>query len=156
MAHTFTISAFVIIFDAQQRVLLCHRRDMNLWNLPGGGVIHGELPTEAAERETLEETGLHIEIDRLVGIYAKPNKKDLAFVFEGSVISGVVTTTDEADKVAYFEVKDIPLNTSPGQVAYIDDSISRQTSPFFRHQTTPSSRTWSRMFKRHKRKSKGS
>jgi 8-oxo-dGTP pyrophosphatase MutT (NUDIX family) len=36
---------------------LCHRRDLDLWNLPGGGVQSGELPTEAVIRETQEETG---------------------------------------------------------------------------------------------------
>ncbi len=33
----FTIGAFGIIFDDASRVLLCHRRDMDMWMLPGGG-----------------------------------------------------------------------------------------------------------------------
>ncbi len=65
----FSIGAFAIILDDRQRVLLCHRRDMDAWNLPGGGVESGEMPTEAVIRETLEETGLHVAIERLVGVY---------------------------------------------------------------------------------------
>lgn len=42
----FSIGAFAVIFDDRQRVLLCHRRDMDAWNLPGGGVESGELPTQ--------------------------------------------------------------------------------------------------------------
>jgi 8-oxo-dGTP pyrophosphatase MutT (NUDIX family) len=56
MRHS--LGAFAIIFDEQNRVLLSHRRDMDLWNLPGGGVESGELPTEAVIREVKEETGL--------------------------------------------------------------------------------------------------
>lgn len=59
----FSIGAFSIIFDEQGRVLLCHRRDMDAWNLPGGGAESGELPTEAAIRETKEETGLDVVIE---------------------------------------------------------------------------------------------
>jgi hypothetical protein len=51
----FTIGAFAILFDEQGRVLLCHRRDLDAWNLLGGGVASGELPTEAVVREVREE-----------------------------------------------------------------------------------------------------
>jgi len=51
----FTIGAFAFIFDEQGRILLCHRRDLNVWNLPGGGVESGELPTEAVVREVRED-----------------------------------------------------------------------------------------------------
>ena len=97
-----------MIFDKKQRVLLCHRRDMDLWNLPGGGMESGELPTETAVRETLEETGLHIEILKLVGIYGKPDKDDLVFTFLGHVTGGQLIQTDEADELAYFAVDKLP------------------------------------------------
>ena len=59
----FSIGAFAIVFDEHRRVLFCHRRDMDLWNLPGGVVERGELPTETAVRETKEETGLDVVIE---------------------------------------------------------------------------------------------
>jgi 8-oxo-dGTP pyrophosphatase MutT (NUDIX family) len=43
-AATFAMGTFGIILDADGRVLLCHRRDIDLWNLPGGGVRPGEAP----------------------------------------------------------------------------------------------------------------
>lgn len=54
----FTIGVFAIIIDSQERVLFCHRRDYDFWNLPGGGVESGESPWDALVREIKEETGL--------------------------------------------------------------------------------------------------
>ena len=51
MTH-FTVGSFAVIFDKEDRVLLSHRTDLDIWNLPGGGVENGELPNETAIRET--------------------------------------------------------------------------------------------------------
>jgi 8-oxo-dGTP pyrophosphatase MutT (NUDIX family) len=50
----FTIGVFGMITDNEGRVLFCHRRDYDLWNLPGGGVEAGERPWEALVREIKE------------------------------------------------------------------------------------------------------
>ncbi len=47
----FTLGAFAVIFDQNDRVLLCHRTDCDLWNLPGGKLEENELPTDAVVRE---------------------------------------------------------------------------------------------------------
>lgn len=49
--------AFAIIRDDRGGVLVSHRRDADLWNLPGGTVEPGETPWEAVVREVREETG---------------------------------------------------------------------------------------------------
>ncbi len=51
------------------RVLLTRREDFDVWCLPGGAVASGETVAEAAVRETREETGLDVALDRLVGVY---------------------------------------------------------------------------------------
>jgi len=131
--------AFVVIFDEQRRVLLCHRRDFDAWNLPGGGVEEGESPWYAAIRETREEVGLAVEIVRLTGLYWKPKMSELVFNFEGRITSGVPSTSDEADAVGYFAVDEIPVNTSPAQLERIREARD-STVPILREQNVPSIR----------------
>lgn len=139
---SFLVGAFAIIFDERDRVLLSHRRDFDLWNLPGGGVESGELPTEAVVRETKEETGLEVVIERLVGVYGKDDKDELVFAFTCRVVGGRLSVTDEADESRYFQVEAIPLNTSPKQVERIHDALGGDTQPVFRLQAGPTSREW--------------
>ncbi|TMC03400.1 MAG: NUDIX domain-containing protein [Chloroflexi bacterium] len=108
--------AFAVIFDDHDRVLLCHRRDIDAWNLPGGGVEQGETPWDATVREVREEVGVDAEVVRLTGLYWKPGSDELVFNFECRVTGGSPTTSDEADQVGYFEFEALPPNTAPKQV----------------------------------------
>jgi len=107
----FTVGAFAIILDAQQRVLLCHRRDMDRWNVPGGGVMSGETPWQAVIREVHEEVGLIVCVERLLGVYAYPPGDDLIFSFLCTITGGEIAESDEADAVAYFEKERLPPTT---------------------------------------------
>jgi ADP-ribose pyrophosphatase YjhB (NUDIX family) len=135
----FKIGVFGIITDDKWRVLLCHRRDYNFWNLPGGGVEAGESPWDALAREIKEETGLKARPVHLTGVYSKPDKNEIVLSFACQITGGEITLTDEADKVEYFEVGQIPKNTSPKQVERIKEYFSDQSKTHFRIQKGPSS-----------------
>jgi 8-oxo-dGTP diphosphatase len=142
----FTIGVFVVILDPENRVLLCHRRDSDVWNLPGGGMKPGELPTETAIRETLEETGFDVDIKRFVGVYSKPDNNDLVFVFTAEIVAGKRTLTDEADQIEYFMIDELPVNTLPKHVGRIQDAVTADTEPVFRQQISHSSREFLRKY----------
>ena len=127
----FTIGAFAIIFDEKNRVLLCHRRDYDLWNLPGGGVESGETPWQAVIRETKEETGLDVEIVKLKGIYVKPEKNDIVFSFICKQVGGKITLNEEADQIKYFALDDLPENTVLKQVKRIKDVFENKEDIYF-------------------------
>ena len=119
----FKIGVFGIITDERQRVLLCHRRDYDLWNLPGGGLIEGESPWNGMVREAKEETGLDVRVERLAGVYAKPDQNEIVFSFVCQVVGGRIAVNDEADRIAYFPLEEIPSHTSPNQVERIRHAL---------------------------------
>ena len=139
MTYNYKIGVFAIIFDEYERVLLCHRRDYDLWNLPGGGLEEKEAPWEGVIREIKEETGLDAEVKRLSGIYFKPNSNEIVFAFICKVVGGKISLSDEADQIEYFNIKDIPKNTSPKQIERIYDTLANQDNVILKVQTGPSS-----------------
>lgn len=80
--------AHVLAIDAEGRILVVRTTYLGPgWMLPGGRVERGETPHAAAVRETLEETGLHARIERLVLVDAH-RASDVSFVFRGHVVGG--------------------------------------------------------------------
>jgi 8-oxo-dGTP pyrophosphatase MutT (NUDIX family) len=61
-----------VILERDASVLLLRRAvepGLGAWDLPAGYLDPGESPEEAARRETFEESGLEVDLVRLVGIY---------------------------------------------------------------------------------------
>ena len=135
----FKIGAFAVIFDSEQRVLLSHRKDYDLWNLPGGGLEEGETPWDGVIREVKEETGLVVQIVRLAGIYSKPQYNEILFSFICEINGGDLEDSLEADKHEYFSVKSLPANTVKKQVERIQDAMSENETVVLKTQEGPSS-----------------
>jgi 8-oxo-dGTP diphosphatase len=136
----FSLASFAVIFDDNAHVLLCHRQDLDIWNLPGGALESGELPDEAVVREVREETSLEVAVDRLVGIYGKQDRDEIIFVFECHILRGTPTSSDEARAVGYFDVHHLPQNTIPKHVDRILDATLRLSKPIIKRQTALSTR----------------
>jgi 8-oxo-dGTP diphosphatase len=133
--HYFRIGVNALIFD-NERVLLAHRRDIDWWNLPGGGMEIGETVEEALCREVSEETGLQVQVERLVGIYSKPQKQEVVLTFRFKVIGGVLRATEESRACAYFLPASLPPNTLPKHQERIADALLNQQTALLRVQRT--------------------
>ena len=59
----------ILAFDGRQRVLLVRHAEGNDWTTPGGMIEPYETPADAAVREMWEETGLHVALTRLIGVF---------------------------------------------------------------------------------------
>ena len=74
--------ARAIVLDDEKRVLMvCQRHEEHdIWMVPGGGIEDGESAAEAAAREVLEETGIEIEVGRLLWHVEEVSQRGQRFV----------------------------------------------------------------------------
>src|SRR6266705_1748748 len=130
----FRIGVFALIFDNERRILLGHRRDIDWWNLPGGGMEAGETVDEALCREVREETGLEVEVERLVGVYSKPQKQEVVLTFLCQITGGTLHATEETRESRYFAPDALPGNTLPKHRQRIEDALLNQQRAVIRAQ----------------------
>ena len=98
-----------MVTDGNGNILVEDRLDPSWPGIcfPGGHVEAGESFTEAAIRETFEETGLTIEDPRLCGVkqfQTKDNARYVVFFFKATRYRGELTSSSEG------EVSWIPRN----------------------------------------------
>lgn len=93
------------------RILLV-RRNINpskgKWTFPGGFVDWGETVVGAALRETLEETGLRVDLDGLVGVYSYPDAPVVIVVYRARVAGGALQLNHEIQEFAWLSPGEIP------------------------------------------------
>ena len=130
-----TVGAFALVFDEANRVLLCHRTDRDVWNLPGGRVEPDESPWAAVVREVEEEVGLLVRVERLLGVYSVPQRTDLVLNFLCVVTGGASRQSDEADDIRWFDRSSIPRNTLPRHLERIEDAYSDMDGVCLKTQT---------------------
>ncbi len=119
---TFRIGVYAVIFE-QERVLLAHRRDIDWWNLPGGGMEPDETVEEAMRREVREETGLEVAVERLIGVYSKPQKQEVVLTFRCRVVGGTLSATEESRECRFFAPDALPPNTLPKHRQRVEDAL---------------------------------
>ncbi|WP_328582202.1 NUDIX domain-containing protein [Streptomyces sp. NBC_00370] len=111
-ANSIVPSANVVVTDDAGHILMIRRSDNGNWAVPGGAMDFGESITQTAVRETLEETGIHCQINGLVGIYTDPRhvihytsndevRQEFSIVFTARYLSGDPTPSDESREVAW-------------------------------------------------------
>jgi ADP-ribose pyrophosphatase YjhB (NUDIX family) len=79
-----------------------------LWAQPGGFMEIDETVYEGAIRETLEETGLLVELGEIVGLYTRPEAAIVVIAFAARIVGGEPTVTPEALEVRPFAPEAIP------------------------------------------------
>jgi ADP-ribose pyrophosphatase YjhB (NUDIX family) len=78
------------------------------WAQPGGFLEIDETVEEAAVRETLEETGLEIELGEILGLYSRLAAEVVTIAFEARIVGGEPTDTLESLETRPFAPGDIP------------------------------------------------
>jgi ADP-ribose pyrophosphatase YjhB (NUDIX family) len=78
------------------------------WTFPGGYVDLGERVSDAAIRETYEETRLNVRLDGLLNLYSYENVGIVLVVYRATVTGGVPSATPESLEVRSFRLDEIP------------------------------------------------
>lgn len=104
-----TIGALALIRDEQGRILMARTTyPPRLWNLPGGRIERDETPDEGLVRELLEETGLEVQVERLLLIDVT-RRRSVTFTFACRVIAGTLApSAGEIAATRWIERSEIP------------------------------------------------
>ena len=109
--------AGAVVRDEAGRLLLVQRAHdpaAGRWSLPGGRIEPGESAARAAAREVAEETGLQIEVGRLLQTVDLPWNFRV-HDFEATVVGGQLCAGDDAADVRWCTPEEVEaLPVSPG------------------------------------------
>jgi ADP-ribose pyrophosphatase YjhB (NUDIX family) len=134
------LSAFVL--DDTGRLLMIRRTDNNKHALPGGRHELGETMTEAVIRETIEETGITVQVTGLIGIYSNPHhvmayddgevRQEFSICFRARPVAGEPRTSDESSEVRWVDPAQLDdLDIHPSIRLRIDHGLQERAEPFY-------------------------
>jgi ADP-ribose pyrophosphatase YjhB (NUDIX family) len=131
------VSVRALIFNGHKQLLLVKEASLGTWSLPGGWCDLFETPSEAIIKEVIQEAGIHIKVDRLLGISDrikyKTNKKwsEYAVMFLATIIEDTKVFGHEVSQVGFFDINNLPeLSFKSNQeeikraIAAIEDNTS--------------------------------
>ena len=105
-----------VVIPSEKGVVLVRRGSEpyeGQWALPGGFVEVGETVKQAAVREAAEETGLAVEVSRLVGVYSEPGRDprghNVSVAFLVRVLSGQMKAASDAAEVDVLDPGSVEL-----------------------------------------------
>ncbi len=121
----------------ERKLLMVQEKMDGGWTLPGGWADVGDVPSEAAERETWEEAGLKVKAQRLIGIYDANRIEPLGLfhayklVFLCQINGGETRPSFETSSVDFFARDQIPsvLSKERTRWQHIEDAFGFLDNP---------------------------
>lgn len=140
-ANSVVPSTTSVVEDEAGRIVLVHRKDNDLWALPGGGMEAGESIEDCAVREVKEETGLDVEVTGLIGVYTNPRhvmkyddgevRQQFSLCYTTRLIGGTLAYDHESTDIAWVapdELDALPMH--PSMRLRIDHYRERRDKPY--------------------------
>ena len=119
-----SVSVAGVVVDAQDRVLVIRRQDNGHWEAPGGVLELDESFEEGVRREVFEETGVHVEVERLTGVYKNVTRGIVALVFRCHATGSLIGhATDEASAVRWMTTDEVRREMSPAFAVRVLDAF---------------------------------
>lgn len=103
------------VIERDGQYLLARRQDIGWWHLVGGGLEYGETIQQGLLREIQEEIGASVDILRLVGVYAKPQKQEVVLTFLCHLAADTAEPriSDEITEIGWFAPDGLPQPLLP-------------------------------------------
>ena len=98
---------------------------------PGGVLELSETPADGVAREVLEETGIHVKVDQLTGVYKNMVRGIVTLAFRCYATGGDTHPTSEARQVAWLTVDEATRDMVEARAVRITDALSG-SGPFVR------------------------
>ena len=105
----FQVYSTAVIFNEQKHILLVELtyQRFHPWGMPGGGLNYGEQPAEAVVREMFEETGITLEIEKLLLIKTwEPDRLGMYYLCR--IKDGEFQPSEEVSAFGYFSKDNLP------------------------------------------------
>lgn len=119
--HSVSVAGVVVREDG--RLLAIRRADNGTWELPGGILELNETPEAGVAREVLEETGIHVEIDELTGVYKNMTRGIVALVFRCKPSGGTERTSNETTAVSWLTPDEVTDRMSEAYAVRLLDAL---------------------------------
>lgn len=104
--------AVAVLIGRENEVLLgrrgAHTREPGKWSFPSGFVERGERVEDAARRETLEETGLTVELGPVLTVISSPGETVVLAVYPAVAFSGEPSADDDLTELCWFPLENLP------------------------------------------------
>ena len=116
--------AAVVLADVDDKLLMVRRGvepQMGRWAFPSGYVDRGESVESAACREVKEETGMIVEIARLLGVYSSDGRDVVLVAFAANVTGGDMKAGHDAQDVGLFALEELTDLPFPHDTAILAD-----------------------------------
>ena len=112
-----------VVVESDGRILLVRRNHDPMygrWSFPSGYVDAGEVVEQAAAREVLEETGVEVRIERLLGVYSSAGDPVVFVAYAGVATGGEPRAGEEAIEVGLFHPLELPELAFPHDAAILE------------------------------------
>src|SRR5688500_10313348 len=104
--------AVAVLIGRGEEILLgrrgAHTRQPGRWSFPSGFVERGERVEDAAIRETLEETGLSVELGPVLTVISSTGETVVLVVYPAVGHHGTPTANDDLTEVRWFPLDGLP------------------------------------------------
>jgi len=129
--------------EGKIKILLCRRAiepRYGYWTLPAGFMENGETTSQAAMRETREESGANIELHELFSLLNVPHVDQVHLFYRATLLDLNYLAGTESLEVALFSESEIPWD----EIAFLTSYHTLKF--FFSEATSPETVTPSRLY----------